>query len=509
MQTSRQTPFTPLSLLFLCGCLTALPAGRAEEARTQPGDAAVRSVPPEISRAMREAGMKPGQLGLLAVDAETRQVLAAVAPDQPMIPASTIKLVTTACALERLGPAHRFETRFLAAARPAPGGLLAADLWIVGGGNPLLRSEDLWVALRELHAVGVRTIAGDVVLDDSLFEPPGYPAGWPRRRVPDPYDAPQGALALAWNSLEVIVRPGAAVGAPAQVETFPLRDVATLVNRVRTDRRTAVRVDRLAERAGEPGGILLRGTIAVGGKPDRTWVHLDDPTAVAAAAVGELLADVGIALAGEVRTGSGRDDLLELVVHRSPPLSQLVAAVNKWSSNFGAEMLTRGLAATAGGPPGTTSAGVAELRACLAEWKVSDLGAQLVDGSGYSRSNRLTARTLTDLILAAGNHPQWEAEWIASWPRAGEDGSLKSRLRSHTGRLRAKTGTLNGVSTLAGRAIAPDGHPIAFAILVNGRPQGAPVGPWLADRLADALMRAIERLASAERPDQKGRPIEN
>jgi D-alanyl-D-alanine carboxypeptidase/D-alanyl-D-alanine-endopeptidase (penicillin-binding protein 4) len=449
---------------------------------------------------MRGAKLKAGQLGLLAQRVSDGRVLAAVDPRRPLIPASTVKLITTACALERLGPTHTFHTRWLAEARPDAAGVLHGDLWIVGGGNPLLRSEDLWVALRELRAIGVRQVRGDVIVDDSLFEPAGYPATWPTRRVPDPYDAPQGAMALAWNSVEVIVRPGARVGEPASVETFPLLDVTRVVNRVRTDRRTSVRVDLLAETDSAAGGILLRGTIGLDGKPDRTWVHLGNPTKVAMRAVGELLGEVGVEVSGELVQGNAPDGLTELVVHRSPPLTHIAAAVNKYSSNFGAEMLTRGLAVAAGETPGTTGAGVAELLGCLESWDVPRTGVRLADGSGYSRGSRLTAEALVSVITAGLEHPEWGREWIVSWPRAGGDGSLERRLREHRGRIRAKTGTLRGVSSLAGLVRTRDDELVAFALLVNARPGGAPVGPWLVDRLADALVTSLDRISRERQP---------
>jgi D-alanyl-D-alanine carboxypeptidase/D-alanyl-D-alanine-endopeptidase (penicillin-binding protein 4) len=452
-------------------------------------------VPRELRRALREAGVKAGQLGLLARRVDDGRVLVAIEPERPLIPASTMKLVTTACALERLGPAHTFDTRWLARSRPGAEGTLAGNLWIVGSGNPLLRAEDMWVALRELRAVGVRKITGNVVVDDSLFEPAGYPESWPDRRVPDPYDAPQGAMALAWNSVEVIVRPGARIGTAASVETFPLMGVARLVNRVRTDRRTSVRVDLLPDTEASPGGILLRGTIAAGGGPYRSWVHLGDPTRVAMNALGELLAEVGIEVEGKLVRGNAPEELVELVVHRSPPLTQIASAVNKYSSNFGAEMLARSLAVAAGKTPGSTAAGLDELRTCLSEWDVPLAGVRLSDGSGYSRSSRLTARALVELVLAGARRPEWGREWIVSWPRAGGDGSLEQRLEEHRGRLRAKTGTLRGVSSLAGLVRTADGRPVAFAMLVNARPDGAPVGPWLVDRLTDALISSLDRLS--------------
>lgn len=483
-ETAHGTRFLCL-ILALAAVLPATPAGAAESTTAE--ERQERRVPAQLARALRDAGVSRGQVGLLAVRVDDGRVLAALDPRRPLIPASTMKLLTTACALERLGPAHTFDTRWLAAGRPDASGRLKGDLWVVGSGNPLLRAEDLWVALRELHAIGVRRIEGDLVVDDSLFEPPGYPSAWPDRRVPDPYDAPQGALALAWNSVEVIVRAGEQIGSQAQVTTFPLLDVARIVNRVRTDRRTAVRVDLLRATEDQPTGILLRGTVRADGAPYRSWVHLGDPTHVAMEALSELAAGVGVEVQGRVRRGRTPDGLESLVTHRSPPLARIAGAVNKYSSNFGAEMLLRGLAVAAGHAPGSIEAGLGELRGCLSGWDVTNERLRLADGSGYSRRSRLTARALVDVILAGLERPEWGPEWIVSWPRAGEDGSLERRFDELAGRLRAKTGTLSGVSSLAGLLRTRDGSRVAFALLVNARADGAPVGPWLVDRLVLSL----------------------
>lgn len=491
----RIPSFRFLSVLFLLVLLPVLSVRAANEPVRTAGSRHVTG--PRLARLLAEPGIRAQRVGILAVDAGTGEVLAAVHPDRPLVPASTVKLVTLACALHRLGPSRRLETVFLARSRPGADGLLRGNLWIRGGGNPLLRAEDLWAALRELWALGVSRIEGDVVLDDRLFEPPGRPRSWPRRRVVDPYDAPQGAFSIAWDSVEVIVRPGPRPGAPAATRLFPLAHPCRVIARVRTGPpggKPRVRVRLWEEGAGV---LVLSGTIPAGAAPWRRWVHLGHPGEVAAAAVRELLERAEIALGGRVRRGGVPEgaDLVELLVHESPPLADLAGAIAKHSSNYGAEMLTRLLAVEAGGVrPGTTDAGVAVLRACLDELAVPRRGVRLVDGSGFGRENRLTPRALVTLLRAAGEHPSWGPELLVALPRAGEDGSLRDRLAAWRGRVRAKTGTLRGVAALAGQADLPGpgrggGRTILFAVLVNREDGAPPVGAAVVDRLVDALLR--------------------
>ncbi len=482
-------------LPFVVGAF--LLAGSARAGGGVPARAPRRVAGPRLSRVLESPALRGQRVGILAVDAGTGRVLAAVHPDRPLVPASTVKLVTLACALHRLGPARRIETVFLARSLPRADGVLRGNLWIRGGGNPLLRAEDLWAAFRELWALGVSRIEGNVVLDDGLFEPPGRPPSWPRRRAVDPYDAPQGALSIAWDSVEVIVRPGPRPGAPADARLFPLAHPCRLESRVRTGSAGTPPRVRVRVREEGAGVLVLSGSVPAGGSPWRRWVHLGHPGEVAVAAVRELLGRADIRLSGTVRRGPVPDDgnLVRLLAHESPALAELARAVAKHSSNYGAEMLTRLLAVDAGGHrPGTTRAGVEVLRGCLDEFHVPRRGVRLVDGSGFGRDNRLTARALVALLRAAEDHPEWGPELLVALPRAGEDGSLRDRLPAWRGMLRGKTGTLRGVAALAGRADLPASgnrprRAVLFAVLLNRREGAPPAGAPEVDRIVDALLR--------------------
>lgn len=478
-------------------CFCQAPPGAPVRA---PGsNAAEGALSKAMERAIAALGLHEGGAALVAVEAPGGRVLADVAADAPMIPASTQKLLTTACALERLGPTRAFSTSFLASTAPAEDGRLPGSLYVQGGGDPLLRAEDMWVALRELRALGVRHIAGDLVADDSLFEPAGRPAAWPASSRPDPFDAAQGALSLAWNSIEIIVLPGPAAGRQARVSVFPLAAGARIESRVVTGGKTAIRID---SRSG-PGNrhqVKIEGTIRHGAGPYRSWVHLGDPTRAAAEALAELLPQAGIVLDGKVRLGPTPGGARPLSRHDSPPLRTIVAAVNKYSSNFGAEMLLRQLAADPARGGAGIEAGLRVLDGCLSEWGLAGENLHLADGSGYSPSNRLTARTLVGVLEQAERSPGWGPELLVSLPRAGEDGTLKGRLREFRGRLRAKTGSLRGVSSLAGELVLEGERRVLFAIILAGEGKDGPVSAALTDRLFRALARALEKTP----PGRKG-----
>ncbi|MCU0231208.1 MAG: D-alanyl-D-alanine carboxypeptidase/D-alanyl-D-alanine-endopeptidase [Acidobacteria bacterium] len=455
------------------------PAGRANP------PAAGAPLPAVVARTLDSVGR--AGTGVHAVFTDSGAALASYAGRTPLIPASTMKILSSACALEELGPTFRFRTAFLADAAPDVAGTLRGSLYVRGAGDPALDAERLWAAARELAAVGVQRVTGDLVVDESLFEAPGWPPSWPERQRPSPYNAPQGALALSWDATEIVVLPGAGRGAPARVTASPLRSAAPLANRATTGFSTDLAVF-LEDGADGRSRIAVTGTIAAGSAPFRTWIHLGPPGPAVASALAELLREAGIEVRGRARTGVAPAAAVLLLEHESPGLGEIVAGINKPSSNFGAEMLTRALDAYGGGAPGSTAGGTRRIGACLARWGVAGQGLVLADGSGYGRANRLTAEALVGVLLAAKRRPSWRPEFEASLARAAEDGSLRSRLSDLRGRVRAKTGTLNGVSGLAGYAIDRQGRELAFAILLNG--PGA--GPDDVDRILRALLAAAD-----------------
>lgn len=477
-------PHASLALLMLFTGLFLLPSPAG-------GSPPEPLLPRPLARLTASGPLARQGVGLYAQFLDTGETLASLHPDDPLIPASTLKLLTTACALDQLGPSYRFRLRFHADVLPNTQGLVTGALYIHGSGNPDWSPGDLLVAVRGLAAAGIKTIRGDLVADDTLFEPPGIPASWPGSLKPSPYNAPQGALALSWNSTEVVVLPGNAVGEAARVSITPLENAIPLINRARTGSATEITAGIGTTPEGSPA-IVVQGTIRPGEPPFRTWINLVHPTwAVLHALVSELRA-AGITLEGRPRLGRVPEGAPVILEQESAPLATLVAEINKPSNNFGAEVLARSLAAEQGIRPATTAAGTERMRACLAAWGIDPQGLVIVDGSGFGRDNRLTARVLVALLRTAYHQPGWGPELMVSLPRGGDDGSLRRRFHDLRQRVRAKTGTLNGVASLAGYAFTRAGRPLAFAILLNQEKPGEGVGHHWTDRLTRALLVAAE-----------------
>jgi len=481
----------PLALLCAPLVIAASPPTPAPSAR----------LPAQLRTAIARAGLVEGQLSLVAIFSDETVPFATLRAHDALLPASTHKLLVTSCALEHLGPTKVFTTTFRAAGRPDAAGRLGGDLAVEGGGDTLLRGEELWAAVRELKALGLQEVRGDVLIDDGLFARPGRPNSWPRRRVSDPFDATPGSAALAWNSIEIIVRPGAAAGAPATVATFPLTAGAHIISELTTSERTQIRRETLpADESGEPRGVRLTGTIALQGSPWRSFIHLANPAEALLAALRELFSREGIAVRGHWRVAPAAPYNTLLLRHASRPLWQQVTAINKYSSNMGAELLARHLARGPGDRRGISAReGVRSLEACLAAWGLAEPGLRIADAAGLSRANRMSAATLIGILRRADRDPSWGIEFAASLPRAGEDGSLRHRLSTFRGRLRAKTGSLQGVSSLAGYGLTKAGRRFAFALLLNRSvPDGGPVSAGIVDRLISALFESAEDAAHSD-----------
>lgn len=339
-------------------------------------------------------------------------VVASHRPQDPFIPASTQKLVTSAGALMTLGPDFRFQTRvYTSAGARLEGGVLRGPLYLQGGGDPVLatsayakrelagRATRLAALARPLKRRGIRRVAGPIVADESIFD---------RRRT-----------GRGWLSHYTLYSP-------------PLSGLPT--NQAHAGNARAQYSPDPAKASGQRLRAALRG--------------------------------MGIAPGGSVRSGRTPKRGRLLATARSPRLRVIVGTMNRDSDNHIAETLLKGVAADARGR-GTSAGGARVISARLRSLGVLGRGDRIVDGSGLSRENRVSAASLARLIASADRDRGWGRALISSLPRGGE-GTLRRRFTgSARKRVRAKTGYINNVSTLAGRVVSRGGAHYAFALMMN------------------------------------------
>ncbi|MBZ5703589.1 MAG: D-alanyl-D-alanine carboxypeptidase/D-alanyl-D-alanine-endopeptidase [Acidobacteriia bacterium] len=496
-----------------------------------PGAAGAAAFSPEAKKRFADDAEKllgagaagKAEWGVLAVDAQSGETLYQRAAENYFVPASNLKLFTTALALARLGPDYRFRTTLETRGALSGKGRLAGDLVLVGRGDPNLSSRKFPFvkeaefdgapekALAELAnqavARGLREVRGDVVADDSYFPRERYPSGWEVDDLVWSYGAAVSAIVVNDNTVTLRLAPGAAAGKPAAVTLDPWTRDFSVRNEVRTS-PPGTKPDLTLTR--EPGAplVVLRGSYPLKGEPRKMLLAIEEPAEHAAALLKRLLEERGVRVRGTARAqhepaasngaaGSAREPLV-LAEHLSVPLADAVQAVNKMSENLHTELLLRAAARQKG--PWSTAEDLAKFAAeFYAEAGIAAGDVIQTDGSGLSRHDLVTPRAVVTLLQYAARQP-WFAAYYASLPVAGADGTLLERLKNTpaAGRIHAKTGSVEHVRSLSGFAELPGGRQVIFSILSNNQGAKNHEATAALDALCVALVEDLGPAAAAQ-----------
>lgn len=345
-------------------------------------------------------------------------------------PASVLKILTAVAATDLLGSEMRFETVVSAGAQPV-NGIVRGDLWLVGGGDPTLATEERVALLTRTQphtsldaladrvaAAGVREVEGRVIGDESRYDRVRYIPSWPNRFIVDGEIGPLSALTLN--------------------DGFST--------------------------SGHPG------------------IAFADPPADAGAIFKQLLEARGVQVRGGVDGGAAPGALVQLASIESAEITEIVSAMLRDSDNGTAEMLVKEIGLRRYGK-GSTASGIKAIAQSLASKGTPTTGIKIADGSGLSPANRLSCRALTTVLMDAPESVR------SGLPTAGQTGTLSRRFvgTSVAGKLKAKTGSLDGVASLAGYAVNTTDQTLTFAYLANGLP-AALSARTLQDALATALV---------------------
>jgi len=465
--------------LFGCACAGAWAA---------PGS----SLPPPVSQILAAQGLPDTALSVAVIDAQTGRLLFSQNPEAPRSPASTLKVVTTFAALDLLGPSFTWHTRALIRGE-FDDGVLHGDLILQGGGDPYMTLERWWSFAHALRARGLTTIAGDIIIDDTAFslppEDPGEFDGRPNR----PYNLVPDALMVNFQSIEFRVVPDANARR-VNVIANPAPANLTIENRVRLAAGrcggAAGRVD--FEVANDRwDDVVFKGALSPHCAEREFTRVLLQPATYAFGTFVALWRESGGEFSGKLRVEAAPADTHVLLSFDSLSLGEIVRLTNKFSSNLMARHLLLTMGQERSGSPATLEKGAA----AIADWSAAnrfDLqGVDIGNGSGLSRSTRISALQLAR-ILNAAYHSRYAPEFLASLPLAGVDGTLRSRMRSApAGAVRLKTGHLDGVSGVAGYVTAGSGKTYVLVSLVNhsradfgaGEPVHAELVNWILDSL--------------------------
>ncbi len=451
----------------------------------------------DLSAILGARNVRPTQWGVLARNLATGETMFSLTGATTRMPASNLKLVTTAAALSLLGPEFAYRTTISRDGDVTSDSLLRGDLWVRPTGDPLFSARftrapsatfEQWAD--SLRSRGIRRVAGDLVIDTSYFAGASTGQGWDLSRYYSSWYAAESAtFSYNDNCVVVAVRPGLKVGDPVRVRFEPETSFLTVVNSAKTVKtRTVIkrwgrgrkrRTSRRQVGGGAPliirrlpgtNTISITGTASITRGEGRVLVTVAQPNGYAALALRDALARRGVTVAGQVKlSGSpAPKSAVPMIEHRSLPLREIIKVINQRSQNLFTENLIRTLAHEATGVGSPDSGRVVVTRFVSHHLSLEPNAFYLADGCGLSRLDRVSPELIVRLLTVMQGSPAYSA-YFESLAVPGSSGTLGYRLVGDPERWRVhgKTGTIDGVSALSGYITSPTGDLVAFSILGN------------------------------------------
>jgi D-alanyl-D-alanine carboxypeptidase/D-alanyl-D-alanine-endopeptidase (penicillin-binding protein 4) len=488
---SRKTA-AAASLLVLAACASA-------PLKSSPG--AERALAVDLDRIFNASLTDHALWGVEVKSLDTGRIWYARNARTLLMPASNMKIVTLAAAIQTLGWDYRFKTT-LETTGTVEGGTLHGDLIVRGTGDPTINTRekrgdqvfDAWAAA--LRAAGITRIDGNVVADGSAFDSRGLGQGWAWDYLQDGYAAPVSALEYNENTATLTVRAGANPGDAAGLELPPGTGLG-LIHHVTTG-APGSRTDIDVRRPTDGAWIDVSGSIAADAVPFTRQVAVANPSLYFAHSLLNALSARGIAVQGlpvdvadrrgtipVVTSGSPR----VLVETPSPPLRDIATVMMKVSQNLYAETLLKAIGAAKNGT-GTADGGRDAAREVFTSWNIPTTYVQ-ADGSGLSRYDYVTAGMLVALLERFHRDPVF----VATLPIAGKDGTISTRMRATRAEANAvaKTGSISNVRALSGYVTTRDGETLAFSVLANNFTVPAATINWMTDLAVETLANYSKR----------------
>ncbi|MEO8216139.1 MAG: D-alanyl-D-alanine carboxypeptidase/D-alanyl-D-alanine-endopeptidase [Acidobacteriota bacterium] len=445
-----------------------------------------------LASLMGSSVVRSSHASLEVVDVESGRIVAEHDSHTAVAPASNNKLFTTSAALDLLGQSFEFRTSVSLKGAIDASGTLHGDVKITGRGDPTIggRFHDgnatavIEQFADDLKAAGVRTIAGDLILEYGYFDTEFVHPSWPVNQLNNWYEAPIAALSMQEGTVMVRVTPGR-TGGHAVVETEPPSSYMTVEN------STSTRGGRGAFIGRRPGTsvIVVRGDVSPRSGATQVYVTVPDPLQYFAGVTQETFARRGVTVGGQVRLMADAPGDWKTISEHSTPLPVVIYVINKVSQNQYAEQLVKTLGAQIRNE-GSWAAGTGVVEQWMRE-KIGVPAAEfdMADGSGMSRFNRASANAFTSVLRYMWKQP-FRREFVSSMPYSGEpDSRLRRRLNQqpYARQVYAKTGYIVGVIGLSGYVHAQSGKIYAFSFLFNAYPSGV----WGVYRLQDEMLKEI------------------
>ena len=495
-----------LCCALLHGCGTPATIESTSPAPPKPSEA-VQRLRAEIEATLSDPLLVSSNVGMKVVALGTGEVLYEKDAEKLYHPASTMKLLTAATALIKLGPNYRFHTTLYA--DPVGDRQPFGDIYLKGRGDPVFNGDDLEQMAEKLVEMDTKDLQGDIVVDETYFDAVRWGKGWMWDDGPiGGYYPHLSALTINRNGVLVRISPGSKVDDPVRVHLDPPTQYMKVVNEATTvghSEKTRLTIKR-KDGPTETNVLIIDGVMTIGQAEMNRRVDVLDPALYCGTLLREMLAKRGVSLQGTVRYGKVPEEAVTIIKHISPPLSRIIWEMNKPSDNLIAELLLKTIGAELSGTPGTAETGLGAISNFLGEIGMDWEHYTLADGSGVSRYNLVTASLLTDLLVYMFRNFAVMPEYLASLPVGGVDGTLTRRMRGMIaeGVLRAKTGTLRGLTALAGYTVTADGETVAFSIIMSNYHGLVSPRRALQDKIGDILTRFSRQIPYEELENGEG-----
>ncbi|MGI4856354.1 MAG: D-alanyl-D-alanine carboxypeptidase/D-alanyl-D-alanine endopeptidase [Janthinobacterium lividum] len=468
---ARIGPSRPAALSAALATLTSARRASATAAADTSDDAddtPNSTLPAPMMAALARASIPRTSVSALVMRLDDDQQILSFNAHRAMTPASTMKVVTTYAGLSMLGADFRWQTSAFADGTLA-NGVLHGNLYIEGTGDPFLVPEQLGDLIAQIRRAGITQIAGDLVLDKGYFDLSTRDAPPLDDAATAPYNVGPDPLVYAFKALTIDVSPGA--DGAAQIDIQPPLAQLRIVNDIRmTGGACRGGEANPAVSNGADGTLNLRfsGSLSTRCGTQQTNIAVLDHTRFFSGGFLALWQQAGGTFTGTVREAPVPVAAQRVAVHMSPPLSEVIRSMNKFSNNTMARNLYLTIGAVTFKPPATLDGTERMMNRWFKRNHIDAQGLVVDNGSGLARDAAISAETMGELLNSAYRSPVAQP-LMDSLPTVGVDGTMRHRLTNSgiTGHAQIKTGTLGNVRAIAGYVFAANGHPYVVVSFIN------------------------------------------
>ena len=430
----------------------------------------------KISKLLSHPDLKGASIGISVRSASNGQVIYMHNGDARLRPASSLKLVTSAAALQILGENYRFSTEIYTDGKQK-GNVLKGNLYIRGKGDPTLLEKDLKDIAVTLEKLGIKKIKGDLIADDTWYDHTRLSMDMPWSDEQEYYGAQISGLTTSPDedydagTVIVEVKPGKRTDKAATVTLIPQTDYVKIINKTNVGKDDSKNTLKIVRKHGN-NQIILTGTIPFHSEATKHWISVWDPTGYTLDLLKKSIEKQGIKMTGESKYGKIPAQHTKLITDYSPKLGTLLVPYMKLSNNTISEVLVKEIGRVKGGE-GSWDKGLSVIEGQFDELGIERDAIHMRDGSGLSQVNMISANALTQLLYKV-QFKSWYSSYINALPVAGISnrnvgGTLRNRMKGTQaqGKVLAKTGTISMASSLSGYVQGEYGNKYVFSIIIN------------------------------------------